>query len=228
MRFGGKGDVRGFIKRWSHSLRSERTDPECTGNEEGDDEEEDGAIPERLLSNEDLSGCQPSRRAGIQVVGRPGNGAVDLDFTWNESDGEDVEPECTESFSDAVRAMRRFASIAIFQLCNNCQARPGKSLFCSSQAKRRSGDDTQRAAGEAGETLEVPPLSIVMMVCGTRGDVQPFIALGVKLKVLGTLTALQDALCLDCGHKLPISCAGVRTPREAGHAQRLPQICDRL
>ena len=29
----------------------------------------------------------------------------------------------------------------------------------------------------------VPKLTIVMLICGTRGDVQPFIALGLKLKV---------------------------------------------
>lgn len=37
------------------------------------------------------------------------------------------------------------------------------------------------SASQAG--LRVPKLSIVMLVCGTRGDVQPFIALALKMKV---------------------------------------------
>ena len=37
-----------------------------------------------------------------------------------------------------------------------------------------TGDSTVKTAA--------PRLSIVMLVCGTRGDVQPFIALGLKMK----------------------------------------------
>jgi sterol 3beta-glucosyltransferase len=34
----------------------------------------------------------------------------------------------------------------------------------------------------------IPPLKIVMLIVGTRGDVQPFIAIGKKLQVISLLT----------------------------------------
>lgn len=43
---------------------------------------------------------------------------------------------------------------------------------------------------------EVPRLSIVMLVCGTRGDVQPFIALGLKMKVHSLPSSSLYSLCL--------------------------------
>ena len=33
------------------------------------------------------------------------------------------------------------------------------------------------------EDIHVPPLQIVMLIVGTRGDVQPFIAIGKRLQV---------------------------------------------
>lgn len=33
------------------------------------------------------------------------------------------------------------------------------------------------------ETKSIPPLKIVMLIVGTRGDVQPFIAIGKRLQV---------------------------------------------
>jgi hypothetical protein len=44
------------------------------------------------------------------------------------------------------------------------------------------GEEEELAEDAVGQ-LEVPLLRIVMLVCGTRGDVQPFIALALKLKV---------------------------------------------
>jgi len=49
----------------------------------------------------------------------------------------------------------------------------------------RGGSVEETHAGEHLQQPPVPLLSIAMLVCGTRGDVQPFIALGLKLKVLG-------------------------------------------
>lgn len=40
-----------------------------------------------------------------------------------------------------------------------------------------------------------PRLSIVMLVCGTRGDVQPFIALGLKMKVRDTSACTEPFSC---------------------------------
>lgn len=37
---------------------------------------------------------------------------------------------------------------------------------------------------EGNDQNPIPPLKIVMLIVGTRGDVQPFIAIGKKLQVL--------------------------------------------
>lgn len=36
---------------------------------------------------------------------------------------------------------------------------------------------------DATELQYVPPLQVVMLIVGTRGDVQPFVAIGKKLQV---------------------------------------------
>lgn len=36
---------------------------------------------------------------------------------------------------------------------------------------------------EATDLHDIPPLQIVMLIVGTRGDVQPFIAIGKRLQV---------------------------------------------
>jgi hypothetical protein len=42
---------------------------------------------------------------------------------------------------------------------------------------------------EEDETWQpIPPLKIVMLIVGTRGDVQPFLAIGKRLQVLSRLT----------------------------------------
>lgn len=37
---------------------------------------------------------------------------------------------------------------------------------------------------DATELQYIPPLQIVMLIVGTRGDVQPFVAIGKKLQVM--------------------------------------------
>lgn len=37
---------------------------------------------------------------------------------------------------------------------------------------------------EITELEHIPPLQIVMLIVGTRGDVQPFVAIGKRLQVL--------------------------------------------
>ena len=52
------------------------------------------------------------------------------------------------------------------------------SMF-GSETQGRPGDEN-----EEDQTVErVPPLRIVMLIVGTRGDVQPFLAIGKKLQV---------------------------------------------
>lgn len=45
----------------------------------------------------------------------------------------------------------------------------------------------------------IPQLAIVMLVCGTRGDVQPFIALGRALAAAGHRVRLASHACYRCG-----------------------------
>ncbi len=52
------------------------------------------------------------------------------------------------------------------------------------------------------ELQSIPPLKIVMLIVGTRGDVQPFIGIGRKLQVLHLLSV---CICLYvCRHNLRI------------------------
>lgn len=67
-------------------------------------------------------------------------------------------------------------------------------------AKYENDDDGQDEKTTQEEYLNnfksVPPLRIVMLIVGTRGDVQPFIAIGRKLQV-NTWPTPFSCLCLD-------------------------------
>lgn len=45
-------------------------------------------------------------------------------------------------------------------------------------------DPTDQEPVEAEEVHNIPPLDIVMLIVGTRGDVQPFVAIGKRLQVI--------------------------------------------
>lgn len=47
-----------------------------------------------------------------------------------------------------------------------------------------SNDPVDDEPLEATDLQYIPPLQIVMLIVGTRGDVQPFIAIGKRLQVL--------------------------------------------
>lgn len=42
---------------------------------------------------------------------------------------------------------------------------------------------TNEASVDASENQDIPPLQIVVLIVGTRGDVQPFVAIGKRLQV---------------------------------------------
>lgn len=44
----------------------------------------------------------------------------------------------------------------------------------------------ETADDETLEVTDIPPLQIVMLIVGTRGDVQPFIAIGKRLQVVSS------------------------------------------
>ena len=42
---------------------------------------------------------------------------------------------------------------------------------------------TNEVSVDASENQDIPPLQIVVLIVGTRGDVQPFVAIGKRLQV---------------------------------------------
>ena len=84
-------------------------------------------------------------------------------------------------------------------------------------AQQETAQQTAEVQGDAGPPQRpkadtevklrpaVPHLRIVIMVAGTRGDVQPFIALGLRLQVGGSLKCwgLAPDLTLITGHAYP-------------------------
>lgn len=44
-------------------------------------------------------------------------------------------------------------------------------------------ESTDEEPFDTAEPQDIPPLQIVMLIVGTRGDVQPFIAIGKRLQV---------------------------------------------
>lgn len=45
-------------------------------------------------------------------------------------------------------------------------------------------EDEDKETGDSEDAVLLPPLQIVMLIVGTRGDVQPFVAIGKRLQVL--------------------------------------------
>lgn len=49
-------------------------------------------------------------------------------------------------------------------------------------------DEESSSAIEEADVPDIPPLQIVMVIVGTRGDVQPFVAIGKRLQVIYAFT----------------------------------------
>lgn len=45
-------------------------------------------------------------------------------------------------------------------------------------------EDSEKEHLDSADIPHIPPLQIVMLIVGTRGDVQPFVAIGKRLQVL--------------------------------------------
>lgn len=52
--------------------------------------------------------------------------------------------------------------------------------------------DLDKGTADTEDALFLPPLQIVMLIVGTRGDVQPFVAIGKRLQVRIDLSRLLD------------------------------------
>lgn len=59
-----------------------------------------------------------------------------------------------------------------------CEPEVDMDLVCEPEVDTGTADVT----GDPAE--DIPPLQIVMLIVGTRGDVQPFIAIGKRLQVI--------------------------------------------
>jgi len=62
---------------------------------------------------------------------------------------------------------------------------------------------TEAAVEEASDGTEIlyrPPMQIVILIVGTRGDVQPFVAIGKRLQVSPSLSVLS--IQLSCKFRL--------------------------
>lgn len=84
--------------------------------------------------------------------------------------------------------------------------KPGKLDFGTGVVYNGASDE---AANDVADIPVLPPLQIVMLIVGTRGDVQPFVAIGKKLQVyLPFLLNKHNYLLLsDLQHFLFYLCA---------------------
>ena len=97
--------------------------------------------------------------------------------------------------------MKQFANIQTdggveFDLARS--GRLAKDLFGEHVMDEESDPGTAEELEEDEEIDQrpIPPLKIVMLIVGTRGDVQPFIAIGKKLQVLNMDNSLVLLLFL--------------------------------
>lgn len=73
-------------------------------------------------------------------------------------------------------------------------------VLFGSETRDEIGQHDELGEEDEDELQSIPPLKIVMLIVGTRGDVQPFIGIGRKLQVLHLLSV---CICLYvCTHNL--------------------------
>ena len=67
-----------------------------------------------------------------------------------------------------------------------------EAIFARSKQVNHVVDDSL----DATDFHYIPPLNIVMLIVGTRGDVQPFIAIGKRMQVQRHFLMSQFSFCL--------------------------------
>lgn len=75
--------------------------------------------------------------------------------------------------------------------------RIGAALGCAGPPRRRGLPLAHAPLAQA--PADVPALALVLLVTGTRGDVQPFIAMGLKLQEAGC--AAQVGVSIKCTYQ---------------------------
>ena len=92
MKFGGKADVKGFLARMSNSIGRHKKGLGHEGTSEDDAKEmEVENMAQSFIGEEDLKNFNPGMgTANLQVLGESSDGALDIGFVWEESDGSEA------------------------------------------------------------------------------------------------------------------------------------------
>ena len=98
MKFGGKADVRGFLARMStsigrHKKPREELDVKSSAGDSDSKELEVEAMAQSFINEDQLRNFNPGLgKANLQVLGESDDGALDINFHWEESDiGEESQ-----------------------------------------------------------------------------------------------------------------------------------------
>ena len=98
MKFGGKADVKGFLARMSNSIgrhkkHPDESDAKSSAGESDSKELEVEAMAQSFMNEEQLRHFNPGLgTANLQVLGESDDGALDINFHWEESDiGEESQ-----------------------------------------------------------------------------------------------------------------------------------------
>ncbi|KAK9830159.1 hypothetical protein WJX72_010056 [[Myrmecia] bisecta] len=119
--------------------------------------------------SDDTHGRGMPEEVDLDFRGPTSDGGLCLNFDWTHKHGCSTPPESDHVGSSAVGS-------------------PGE--IAASLGEASPSAPSQQGANEGDKVFgperpPVPPLRIVIMIAGTRGDVQPFIALGLQLQEYG-------------------------------------------
>lgn len=114
MKFGGKADVKGFFTRMSNSIgRHKRLeyeiDDKSSAGESDSKELEVEAMAQSFINDDQLRNFNPGMgTANLQVLGESNDGALDINFHWEESDaaGEESQASCSGQLTSTPKLFR--------------------------------------------------------------------------------------------------------------------------
>ncbi|OJJ45897.1 hypothetical protein ASPZODRAFT_98895 [Penicilliopsis zonata CBS 506.65] len=113
---------------------------------------------------------------------------------WRDEYGPSVQTGETSFWGDGLHTGVRLGNDGRLDI-EIAQHRPSiASLLAHLHPETEAGIPTERAESEQAETPRLSRLNIVMHVVGSRGDVQPFIALGEELQRVGHRVRLATHL----------------------------------
>ena len=95
MKFGGKADVRGFLARVSNSFgrlkkHPDQPDAKSSAGDSDSKELEVEAMAQSFINEDQLRDFNPGLgKANLQVLGESDDGALDINFHWEDSGAAD-------------------------------------------------------------------------------------------------------------------------------------------